>query len=394
MTRETFKRIKEDDLVKLTQSLVRIPSVNPPGDEQILAELIHSELQSYGFSSRLVEIAPKRANVVASYQGRRAGKTILLNCHMDVVPAGDVSSWKYDPFSATLEEGRIFGRGSVDMKGGLAASVVAARAFIETRGNDFSGKIILTGVIDEEDAGLGTKSLVEDGIRADMAIIAEPTDGMIYRAHKGVLWFEITTRGVSLHSSQVKTGRTVNAIHKMTKVVNALENYLSELEKRKDTLVGNPTISVGMIRGGTKTNVVADSCTITVDRRLLPNENPKQALNEIRKILSDLSKKDKKLQIETRVVLEREGAIVEPNEEIVKVTRDAAREVTGKAPRVTGCIATTDMAFLVNRGKIPTVVYGPGSLEQAHVANEFVEVKELVKAAKVYASVFERILCR
>ncbi len=394
MTRETFKRIKEDDLARLTQSLVRIPSVNPPGDEQDLAEFIDREFQSYGFSSRLVKIAPKRANIVASYQGRRAGRTILLNGHMDVVPIGDVSSWKYDPFSATLKEGRIFGRGSVDMKGGLAAAMVAAKAFVDTHSNDFAGKIILTGVIDEENAGLGTKNLVEDGIRADMAIIAEPTDGMIYRAHKGVLWFEITTKGVSLHSSQVKTGRTVNAIYKMTKVVNALENYLSELEKCKDSLVGNPTISIGMIKGGTKTNVVADSCTITVDRRLLPNESPKKALAEIRKILSDLSKKDKNLQTEIRVVLEREGAIVDPNQEILNVTRDAAREVTGKSPRVTGCIATTDMAFLVNQGKIPTVVYGPGSLEQAHVANEFVEVAELVKAAKVYASVFERVLLR
>lgn len=394
MTRKTFKRIKEDDLINLTKSLVRIPSVNPPGDEQDLAEFMARELQSYGFSSRLVEIAPKRANVIASYQGRRAGRTVLLNGHMDVVPTGDVALWKYDPFSATLKGGKIFGRGSVDMKGGLAAAMVAARAFINTHGDDFAGKIILTGVIDEENAGLGTKSLVEDGIRADMAIIAEPTDGMIYRAHKGVLWFEITTKGVSLHSSQVKTGTAVNAIYKMTKVVNALENYLSELEKRKDSLVGNPTISVGMIKGGTKTNVVADSCTVTVDRRLLPNESPKKALDEIRKILSDLSKKDKKLQTEIRVVLEREGAIVEPNEEIVKITMDAAKEVTGKSPRVTGCIATTDMAFLVNQGKIPTVVYGPGSLEQAHIANEFVEVGELVKAAKVYASVFERVLRR
>jgi len=370
--------------------MVRIPSVNPPGNEEDLAEFLVQELKSYGFSTRFVSVQPKRPNVLTMLSGKKKGKTILMNGHMDVVPAGDLSAWKFEPFSGTLHQGRIYGRGSVDMKGGLASAIIAAKAFADTYGDDFAGSILIAGVVDEEDAGIGSKKLVEN-VKADMAIVAEPSDNAIYRAHKGVLWFEITTKGKALHSSRVRSGEFDNAIYKMTRVVNALEDYLSELEKRKDPLVGNPTINVSIIKGGTKTNVVPESCTITVDRRLLPNEDPKVALEEIRKLLA---RKIELKDLAFQVALEREGTIVKESEPIVKLTRNAVQEVTGKQPKVTGCMATTDMAFLVNQGKIPAVVYGPGSLEQAHVANEYVEVEELLKAAKVYAKIFEKALCK
>ena len=390
MVRQAFKRIQQEDLIRLTQLMVRIPSVNPPGNEQDLAEFLVQELKSYGFSSRLVNVQPKRPNVLAILSGKKKGKTILMNGHMDVVPVGDLSAWKYEPFSGTLHQDRIYGRGSVDMKGGLASAIIAAKAFADTYGEDFAGRILIAGVVDEEDAGVGSKKLVES-VKADMAIVVEPSDRAIYRAHKGVLWFEITTKGKALHSSRVRSGNFENAIYRMSRVVNILEDYLAELEKRKDALVGNPTINVSIIKGGTKTNVVPDSCTITVDRRLLPNEDPKIALEEIRKLLVS---KAKLKDLAFHVSLEREGTIIKESEPIVKLTRNAVEEVTGKRPRITGCMATTDMALLVNQGKIPAVVYGPGSLEQAHVANEYVEVGELLKAAKVYATIFEKVLCK
>jgi len=390
MVSQASKRIRKEDLIRLTQVMVRIPSVNPPGNEEDLAEFLVHELKSYGFSSKLVRVQPKRPNVMAMLSGKKKGKTILMNGHMDVVPVGDLSGWKFEPFSGTLHQGRIYGRGSVDMKGGLASAIIAAKAFADTYGEDFAGRILIAGVVDEEDAGVGSKKLVES-VKADMAIVAEASDDAIYRAHKGVLWFEITTKGKALHSSRVRSGNFENAIYRMTRVVNALEDYLAELEKRRDALVGNPTINVSIIKGGTKTNVVPDSCTITVDRRLLPKEDPKVALEEIRKLLVS---KTKLKDLAFHVALEREGTIIKESEPIVKLTRNAVQEVTGKQPKVTGCMATTDMAFLVNQGKIPAVVYGPGSLEQAHVANEYVEVEELLKAAKVYATIFERVLCK
>jgi len=390
MVSQASKRIRKEDLIRLTQVMVRIPSVNPPGNEEDLAEFLVQELKSYGFSSRLVNVKPKRSNVLAMLSGKKKGKTILMNGHMDVVPVGDLSGWKFEPFSGTLHQGRIYGRGSVDMKGGLASAIIAAKAFADTYGEDFAGRILIAGVVDEEDAGVGSKKLVES-VKADMAIVAEASDDAIYRAHKGVLWFEITTKGKALHSSRVRSGNFENAIYRMTRVVNALEDYLAELEKRRDALVGNPTINVSIIKGGTKTNVVPDSCTITVDRRLLPKEDPKVALEEIRKLLVS---KTKLKDLAFHVALEREGTIIKESEPIVKLTRNAVQEVTGKQPKVTGCMATTDMAFLVNQGKIPAVVYGPGSLEQAHVANEYVEVEELLKAAKVYATIFEKVLCK
>ena len=278
----------------------------------------------------------------------------------------------------------------MDMKGGLASAIIAARTFADIHGEDFAGRIIIAGVVDEEDAGIGSKKLVQS-VKADMAIVAEASDNSIYRAHKGVLWFEITARGKALHSSRVRSGNYENAIYRMSRVVNTLEDYLDELEKRKDTLVGNPTINVSIIKGGTKTNIVPDSCTITVDRRLLPNEDPKIALEEIRKLLVS---KTKLKDLDFHVTLEREGCVIKEDEPIVKLTKGAVKEETGKEPRVTGCMATTDMSFLVNQGKIPTVVYGPGSLEQAHVANEYVDVNELLNAAKVYSTIFEKVLCK
>jgi len=390
MAGQASKRIQQGDLIRLTQLMVRIPSVNPPGNEEDLAEFLVQKLKSYGFSSKLVSVKPKRSNVLALLSGKKKGKTILMNGHMDVVPVGDLSQWKFEPFSGTLHQGRIYGRGSVDMKGGLASAIIAAKAFADTYGEDFAGSILIAGVVDEEDAGIGSKKLVES-VKADMAIVAEASDNTIYRAHKGTLWFEVTTKGKALHSSRVRSGNFENAIYRMSRVVNTLEDYLTELEKRKDGLVGNPTINVSVIKGGTKTNVVPESCTITVDRRLLPKENPKIALEEIRKLLAS---KTRLKNLEYRVALEREGAIIKESEPIVKLTRNAVQEVTGKQPKITGCMATTDMAFLVNQGKIPTVVYGPGSLEQAHVANEYVEVEELLKAAKVYTTIFEAVLCK
>lgn len=380
-----MRKIDQHYLVDLTRELVTIPSVNPPGKEKEVAELLFQKMTQLGMDVELQECADRRPNVVGVLKGRRSDRTFLLNGHIDVVPAGDPQQWDNDPFSASLENGYIYGRGSADMKGGLASMLGTVKALVDS-GIDLNVDVIVAGVIDEEHMGLGTKRLVRDGIKADVGVIGEPTDLVPLRGHKGILQLAITTRGQAIHSSRVRSQSSIgiNAIYKMSTIIQALEAFLVELEKQGNALLGNPTVSIGTIIGGTKTNVVPDMCTITVDRRLLPKEDPEQAKEEICKIIRGLKNNDSMLHVEVNTILYREGCVVDEKAPVVSLARKAVENVTGSFPSVAGFVATSDMAILVNDGKIPTILLGPGSLAQAHVVNEHVPVQQIVDAAKIY----------
>lgn len=390
MLNDILSRIAENDIVRLAQDLIKIPSVNPLGNEEDVSYFLAEKMRDLGFRVETYEVEPKRPNVIGTLSGSKDGRSIMFNGHMDVVPVGDLSRWTYDPFGGEIHGGRIYGRGSTDMKGGIASMLVAMKALVDSS-KEFSGKLIFTGVMDEESEGLGTRSIVERGYRAEMAVIGEPSDGLIYRGHKGSLFFEVITSGTSKHSSQVSSKSSANAIYRMVRVVRAIEEMLPDLEKRGDGLLGNPTISVGEIEGGTKPNIVPEKCRIVVDRRILPDEDPHTVLNQIRRSLLDLSKDDPEFSVDVNEIISREGAIVSNNSEIVKIASQAIGDVSESTPRISGMKATTDMAFLVKAG-IPTIIYGPGSIQQAHVTDEFIDIDQLLNAARAYASILSSTL--
>lgn len=391
---EVFSRIEESALVKLTEELVRRSSVNPPGNEKEVAEYTAKEFEKLGFSVDLYDVGPNRPNVVGKLKGRESNPTLMFNGHLDVVPPGEESLWRTSPFVPETREGRIYGRGTADMKGGIAAMILASQAVIDA-GVELKGDLLITGVMDEETNGEGTKSLMAKGYRADMAVVGEPTELVPLRGHKGILWIEISTRGTAVHSSTVRTADPkvgINAIYSMSRISLALKYLLEELEKRQNHLVGNPTISVGTIDGGTKTNVVPDRCVITVDRRLTTDESAENAEKEIDILLDRLKDEDPDMQVKSKVINQRDSIEIPEDETIVKLCRETVKEVKGIDPGVGGYTATTDMYILVNEGNIPTVILGPGRLSEAHVANEYVETNQLVDAAKIYSSLILKIL--
>jgi len=379
--------LHEEDVAKLTGELIRIPSENPPGEEEAVADFVAEYLRELGLSVEYYECLPKRPNVIGRLKGSTGGPKLMFNGHLDVVPVADPTRWSFKPFSGAVKDGRILGRGATDMKGGLAAMLSATRVLVE-QNVPLQGELLITGVMDEESYGLGATSLVDAGTRADMAVIGEPTDLAIMIAQKGILWLEITTRGVSGHASQMgSSGGPVNAIYKMGKVLSALEEHLDALKQRKDELLGSASVSVGTISGGVKINVVPDACTVEVDRRIIPGEEAEKAKTEIDDLLRSLAASDPDLRAETKVLFHREPAHIPESAGIVGICQRAVKAVTGAEGRVGGFTASTDMNILMNRGGIPTVILGPGRLQQAHGTDEFVESSQVLAAAKIYTKI-------
>ena len=384
-----LEKIAADEIIELTRQLIRIPSENPPGGEGEIAEFIAEKLKDLGLTVRVYEFKPGRPSVVGLLSGVKEKPTLMFNGHMDTVPVGDKDLWSVEPFEGVLRDGRIYGRGAADMKGALAAMIASVKAIVESEVN-LRGRLILTFVADEEVTGYGTRDLIRRGYRADFAIVGEPSELNVQTAHKGLLWLKVVIRGKAAHASIPHQG--VNAIYRMADFCLALEKMNSLLAEKKHALLGPPTINVGTIKGGIKTNIVPDYCEITIDRRLIPGEKPVDVKREIEETLESLGGKTSKLQTQVEVINVAEPSETAQDELIVQVARKAVREVIGRDPGVTGFTATCDMRFLVNEAGIPTIILGPGSLRQAHVIDEYVEVEQVINAAKIYTSIILKTL--
>ena len=384
-----LEKIAADEIIELTRQLIRIPSENPPGGEGEIAEFIAEKLKDLGLTVRVYEFKPGRPSVVGLLSGVKEKPTLMFNGHMDTVPVGDKDLWSVEPFEGVLRDGRIYGRGAADMKGALAAMIASVKAIVESEVN-LRGRLILTFVADEEVTGYGTRDLIRRGYRADFAIVGEPNELNVQTAHKGLLWLKVVIRGKAAHASIPHQG--VNAIYRMADFCLALEKMNSPLAEKKHTLLGPPTINVGTIKGGIKTNIVPDYCEVTIDRRLIPGEKPIDVKREIEETLESLGGKTSKLQTQVEVINVAEPSETPQDELIVQVARKAVREVIGRDPGVTGFTATCDMRFLVNEAGIPTIILGPGSLRQAHVIDEYVEAEQVINAAKIYTSIILKTL--
>lgn len=400
----------KDELISATKGLISIPTVNPPGQnyEECVTFLLDT-LNEIGLrvkivrvpKARLSELAPQgeglpRPNLIAELLGG-GKKTVHLNGHYDVVPVSD--EWKCNPFKPTIKNGRIYGRGSSDMKGAIASMMIAVKAIIESD-IELDGTLQISAVPDEETNGLGgTSFIIEEGkVRADYCIVGEPSGvHNIWNAHKGVLWMQLVTSGKAAHGSTPWLG--VNAFQKMVHVVNTINNELKpKLENKISSYSTIPpegrtaTISVGgTVETGKAVNIVPDRCLITIDRRLIPEETSNEAKNEIINLLIELQRQYPKLKFDTKIVSQFNACITPIDSPICKTILDAIQDVTGTKPTHTLCIGGLDMRYFVEAG-IPTVAYGPGDLCRAHTANEYVEVQELLAVAKVYALTAIRLL--
>jgi len=380
--------IKEPELIEFCQQLVRRKSVNPPGDELPIAEYVASTLDGFGLEVELVRHGPNRASVLARLKGRGTKPGLLYNGHLDTVPVG-AQEWIHDPFSAKTAEGKIWGRGAVDMKGGLAALMAAAKALAGAR-LPLSGDFIMAATAGEETDSQGAMAIAA---RSDLrplqaVIIAEPTNNGVYVAEKGALWLELTTHGKTAHGATPELGR--NAVMMMWKLIGELEKL--EIPHEEHPMLGSFTRSINTIAGGMKTNVVPDNCVVTVDMRTVPGQDHLAILRRIEDLIEDLGRRIPDFKASAKITNDRIPVQTSPEESVVKGVVEIVAEVTGERPVPGGISYYTDGAAFVPALNIPMIICGPGDPKLAHQPNEHVEVSSLVLSARIFTLAAVKLL--
>ena len=366
-----------DELVPLLTQLVVIDSVNPslvPGGagEAELARFVANWFKRHGIEATVEDVATGRPNVIAVAGGRRPGRTIILNAHLDTVGVAAMNQ----PFSAVIESGRLFGRGAMDTKAGLAAFMLATAAAAERQ---LEGKVIFAGVIDEEFASLGTASLATR-FQADAAIVAEPTGLEIATCHKGFVWLDIGTTGVAAHGSRFEEG--VDAIVKMGKFLGALEALSSRLEAgQRHPLLGPASVHASVIEGGQELSSYPALCKLSLERRTLPGETPEMVRAEIQAVIDRLSAADPYFHATCRPIFSREPLEVSAQSDIVKILGQQLLAQLGRDPVISGMSGWTDAALLTAAG-IPSVVFGPAG-EGLHGAREWVDLESVARCTAI-----------
>jgi len=379
--------IDRDLVVDLTCDLIRFRSVNPPGNEGEVAEFLAGRMRDLGLRAELQPFEDGRANVIGRLEGEGNGHLVFTG-HLDVVPPGG-QQWAHPPFEPEVEDGKIYGRGSCDMKGGVA-SIVTAMAALARSGFRPSADIVLAATGGEEAGMTGAKAMAAkqslEGSR--YLVVAEPSDLDVFVGEKGVLWIKVRALGRTAHGSMPWLG--VNAVSYMARLIPRLEEYPFPFEE--SDLLGKPTLSVNVISGGNKTNVVPDVCEIEVDMRTLPSQDNEEIVERVRSLAEELAREEGKgIRVEVEVDQNMPSLETARTETLVDAVIGAVRTVRGE-PVVGGVTYGTDAAALGPAFDVPMVICGPGSPGMAHQPDEHVEIDQLVKAAEIYARLATTLL--
>lgn len=378
-----------EDTIRLLADLVRVPTVNPPGEDTPGAELLARELDRRGLKPELTEIAPGQANVTARLRGSGGRPALLFNGHIDVVPPGEVP-WKHPPFGAVIENGRLYGRGSADMKSGLAAMLVAFDVLARGK-RKLQGDLIFSAVSDEELGASGARRLVADKVTRGVGavIIGEPTGFNAYIAQKGLCWLELETTGMTAHGSMPHLGH--NAIIDMQALLG--EVLAIPLKEGPDPSLGRTTLNVGMIHGGVGPNVVPDLCRVSLDFRLPPGISVGDLMEQVHAAVGRAKARMPKMRVEIRTTGSRTAVSTPAQDPVVKIALELCQERLDrrlKAMPTPGF--ATDASALCSDPPVPFVIIGPGREELAHKPDEYVEIEDYLKAVELYAAIAERYL--
>lgn len=370
--------IERGDAVSLARELVRVDSRNPslaPGapGEAAVARVLAEVLRSWELEVEVIEAAPGRPNVVARVGAPSSdGRSLMFNGHIDVV---GVEGMVHPPFDALERDGRIYGRGAADMKAGVAAMCAAAARAAD---HGLEGELVVAAVVDEEDASIGTRAIVASGMRADAAIVTEPTRLAIAPAHRGFAWITVELRGRAAHGSRYDIG--VDAIRHAGLLLAELDALDSgTLRERTHPLLGHASLHASSIHGGTAMSVYPDRCTLRLERRTLPGESAEAVLAEIRSACGRVSLSRPDFDAHVTLDLARAPSDVSVDAPIVRALASAI-EALGGSTRIDGMSAWTDAAIL-NEAGIPAICFGPGDIALAHAAEEWVATAEIESAA-------------
>jgi succinyl-diaminopimelate desuccinylase len=383
-----------DGLIEFTRRLVRIPSVNQPGQREgpVVDEVV-ALVRSWGWEPVVEEVAPGRPNCIIRLVGGLGGRTILFEGHTDVVTPGDPEVWTRDPFGADLVEGRIHGRGAADMKGGLAAMLFAARA-IQASG-PFAGTIVLAVLCDEEEMMIGVSDFIRRGHArgVDGAIVCEPEGGEVCLTQKGAIRLRVDFEGLMAHGAMPHQARNpITAVAAFLAEVAEIERAYQQAPGPHSTL-GLTYITPTHVAAGSlpQLNVIPSSALLTLDVRTVPGVSHSELLTEVGQAAGRVQASTS-VEVTVSVLVDRPPTETDLDEAIVKAITEAHVEVLGEPPVYGGVPGTTDGTILVRDAGLPVVVYGPGGKWIAHQADEYVEVADLIRHAEVYVAAALRFL--
>jgi succinyl-diaminopimelate desuccinylase len=366
------------DALQLTKDLVRMNTVNPPGNEEDCARMIGRILEDAGFRVRFHSYAARRVNVIADVGGTAAKPPLCLTGHMDVVPLG-AAPWTRNPFDGETEAGRLFGRGSSDMKSGVAALVVAACRLAPRLANTAGLELVITA--GEEQGCEGARYLTRDRAlgRAGAIVVAEPSANQPFVGHKGALWLRARTKGVTAHGSMPERG--VNAIYKAARAVGTLEAFRFSAQAHE--LMGPATLNVGTIRGGLNINSVPDEAQIEIDIRTVPTVDHRALIEELARQLGT--------DVTLEPLIDVGPVFTSPDDAWVESVFDVMSSILGSRPQPATATYFTDAAMLKPAyGNPPAIILGPGEPQMAHQTDEYCLIDRIEQAVGAYEEIIRR----
>jgi len=385
-------RYHDFTVVELLQQLIRIPSPNPPGDCRAVADFCARYLRKAGLVVQCLAPDERAWSVVASL-GDGPGPILMYHAHIDTVPLGQNARWSYDPFSAIIADGRIYGLGSIDDKAPMAAMLRVA-ADLAARRSELRGRLVIVCAADEEVGGtLGTRWMAEQGHlpACDFVVVGEQSANRVAIAHKGVLRATFRVAGRTAHATTPTNG--INAINGMAHLILALERYQREqLDLRPHPLLGAPSINVGVIEGGVSANVVADACLINVDRRMVPGEQPADVIAELEAITEAAQAVDPARRYSVGDYLVSPWFASAGTDPYTRRLLAISAELTGTPPEPVGYLPGSDAKHLVGLARQGMVIFGPGSYEVAHAPDEYTAIADLETSYAILRQFAEQIL--
>lgn len=387
-------------VIQLTTDLVRIPSVyresDPNGNETKVAMYVADYLKERGIETHIEEVVPGRPNVIGIVDSGKPGKTLLFEGHTDVVTEGDVDAWLYDPFSAHIIDGRMYGRGTNDTKGNLSCMITAVHSLLQDK-EEFKGKIILCIPVDEEGMMLGIKHFIQQGWAdgVDGAIICEPEENQVCIAQRGAMRIRVDIFGKMAHGAISWSG--INPNWRLARLIVELE----KLEKEEQSRLGEdpylkwpsitPTIIQSPVKGDAQINVIPDQCMMTLDIRTVPAQDHDELLEKIHAIIDKLTVEDSDFKAQLTILDNRPSTRTSTEDPVVKAVYEAVEAVTGKPPVYNGVPGATDGTFLHMHG-IPIVTIGAGDRDIPHQINEYIDIEELAETTAIYRDAALRFL--
>ncbi|MGD8245298.1 MAG: M20 family metallopeptidase [Anaerolineae bacterium] len=394
-----FTEAEQSELVALLQRLIQFPTEDPPGRELELARFVRDTLAASGFTSNLVEFQPGRANVVARLKGQGERPGLVFSAHLDTLPAGE-GTWQFPPFEGHVSDGRVYGRGASDMKGGLAAMMAAAQR-LAREDLPLRGDLILAFSAGESSNGLGAKQMVADGSLegAGALLISEPTTLTIVVAEKGALWLKAIATGMPGHPSGAggSQGTGENAILKLVSFINRLRDF--EPETPAHPLLDEPTIAVNTIAGGSAINLTPDRAELGLDIRYLPGMSAEEIVGDLRAVADSGG-----LEIAFEILDDKPPVETAPDHPFVRLCQESYRASLGRRPEFSrsegaqaplgGASYFSDAAVLCPALDLPRVIIGPGEMGMSGQRDEYVQIERLNAAADIYVEIALDFLLR